>query len=70
MSSINVGAFWAGAVPNRLRTPLSTLRRLSPNDFVTRHYHMRVGVGVAPGGSLLFSDDGSVSIWRVTFAGK
>lgn len=29
-----------------------------------------VGVGVAPDGSLLISDDGSGSIWRVTYTGK
>jgi glucose/arabinose dehydrogenase len=29
-----------------------------------------VGVGVAADGSLLVSDDGSGSIWRVTYTGK
>ena len=29
-----------------------------------------VGVGVAPDGSLLVSDDGSGSIWRVSYTGK
>jgi glucose/arabinose dehydrogenase len=29
-----------------------------------------VGIAVAKDGSLLISDDGSGSIWRVTYAGK
>jgi len=29
-----------------------------------------VGITVAPDGSLLVSDDGSNSIWRVSYAGK
>ncbi len=29
-----------------------------------------VGVAVAPDGSLMVSDDGSNSIWRVTYTGK
>jgi glucose/arabinose dehydrogenase len=29
-----------------------------------------VGVAVAPDGSLLVSDDGSKSIWRISYTGK
>lgn len=29
-----------------------------------------VGVAVAPDGSLMVADDGSKSIWRVTYTGK
>lgn len=46
-------------------------------DFMTgfvvdnRHVWGRlVGVTVAPDGSLLVTDDGSMSIWRVSYTGK
>ena len=62
-----------------IRVPLHQTGRASGEyeDFVTGFaiddasvWGRPVGVTVAPDGSLLFTDDGSNSIWRVTYKGK
>ena len=59
-----------GISTEQLRTMIRSHVIVRDEDLTNVPWGRPVGVTVAPDGSLLVTDDGSKSIWRISYTGK